>query len=211
VEASQYDIHASVDSDHWWWRARREILEATIERYAPERPGGLELAEVGCCTGGNLQMLARFGRVVATEPSSIAVGHLEARFKDPRIRIVRHAIPEPLEGRFDVIGLFDVIEHIPDDRGTMRWVAEHLAPGGIACVTAPAFDFLWSEQDDVVSHLRRYTPASLRAVVPPELEVVHLSCFSSFLFLPILVARIGMRMLRRRDRPPRSHLGTPPA
>lgn len=155
-------------------------------------------------------MLARFGDVLGAEPNARALEHLRARPHDPRIRVVQHAIPEPLPGRYDVMGLFDVLEHVPDDAGALAWVGEHLAPGGIAVVTVPAFRFLWTEQDDVVLHLRRYTPAMLAAALPRGLRVVHLTCFNVFLFLPILAARVGMNLLRRRDRPPRSHLGTPP-
>src|SRR5258706_15927522 len=66
LDAAEYDIHADVEDSHWWWRARRDILEQVIRRFAPtDRP--LRLAELGCGTGGNLPMLARFGDVLGAD------------------------------------------------------------------------------------------------------------------------------------------------
>lgn len=210
MDSSQYGIHVDVDRRHWWWRARREILRDTIARYAPRLPRGerLRLAEVGFAGGGNLPMLASFGDVIGAEANPEAVA-AAARSPLPHVELVQHRIPEPLPRRCHVLGLFDVLEHLERDQDAMAWACEQLEPGGIAVVTVPAFQLLWTEQDEVVHHFRRYTPASLRALAKAPLEVLHLTCFNSLLFLPILVARTLMRALRPRGRAPRSHLLPP--
>jgi SAM-dependent methyltransferase len=154
-------------------------------------------------------MLAGFGDAMGAEASSLAQAHDRRKFGD-RFRTVEHRVPDALPGRFDVLCAMDVLEHIPDDVEAMRWVAQHLLPGGIAVITVPAFQALWTEQDEAVLHVRRYTPATLARLIPPELERVHLSCFNTILFPPILAVRAAMRMRRRGERPPRSHLGVPP-
>ena len=209
VDSPQYDILANVEDAHWWWRARREILRDVIDRFRPAG-GGLRLLEVGCGSGGNLPMLAEFGAVVGAEREARAIDLLRARRGDA-FHVVPHAIPEPLPGRFDVIGMFDVLEHVEDDAGAMRWAARQLEPGGIVVVTVPAFQFLWTEQDDAVHHTRRYTTGDLTRVLPPEIELVHLTYFNSLLFAPIAGVRALMNLVPRGDRPPRSHLGVPPA
>jgi SAM-dependent methyltransferase len=106
--------------------------------------------------------------------------------------------------------MFDVLEHIADDAGALRWAVDQLRPGGILVLTVPAFRFLWTEQDEAVHHHRRYTLESLARLVPPELSVVHLTYFNSILFLPIAAVRAVMNALPRSSGAPRSHLGIPP-
>jgi SAM-dependent methyltransferase len=211
LQQSVYDKLAAVEDRHWWWRARREIISAAIGRYAPPAPAeGLSLVEVGCGSGGNLPMLAKFGSVLGAESEPTAVEYLR-RKHGTEFDVLQHRVPEPLPGRYHVLGMFDVLEHIPDDAGTMRWVAEHLAPGGIVVLTVPAFMFLWTEQDEAAHHQRRYRHDDLVKVIPDSLAVEHASYFNSLLFPPILAVRAAMRMTRRRNRPPKDHLGIPPA
>jgi SAM-dependent methyltransferase len=210
LEAPQYDILADVEDSHWWWRGRREILSEVIKQYLPTVPvGGLRVAEVGCGSGGNLSMLARYGDVLGAEPDGGALEHLRRKRGDT-FHAITHRIPEPLPQPVHVLCMFDVLEHVPDDRGAMAWAAAQLVETGIVVVTVPAFRFLWTEQDDAVHHFRRYTRAELAGALPATLEPVHLTYFNTLLFPPILAVRSAMRLLRRGNRPPRSHLGEPP-
>lgn len=205
-----YDKLASVEDRHWWWRARREIIAAAIAEYAPPPPpDGLRLVEVGCGSGGNLAMLSKFGDVMGAEPDASAVDHLR-RMRGGEFDVLCHRVPEPLPGSYHVMGMFDVLEHIADDAGTINWAAEHLEPGGILALTVPAFQFLWTEQDEAAHHLRRYTREQLMRLVPKSLSVEHITYFNSLLFPPILAVRTAMRITRRRDRQPQDHLGVPP-
>lgn len=209
MREDQYGIHAEIDRRHWWWRARREIALAAIARVRPWT-GGLRVVEVGCGTGGNLPSLGALGSVLGAEPNPAAVEVARARLGGAG-EVIRHEIPEPLPGRFDIMFLFDVLEHLDDDTGALSWAARQLEPGGVLLATVPALDCLWSEQDEAVEHRRRYTRATLLSAVPPGLEVVQLTYYNTLLFLPILAARLAMRLMRPLRRgPPRSHLGVPP-
>jgi SAM-dependent methyltransferase len=210
VDAAEYDIHTAVEDRHWWWRARREILAEVIARFLPPAPhGGMRIADVGCGSGGNLRMLSRFGDVLGAERDPRAIEFLREKL-GREFRVVQHSIPEALPGPFDLLAMFDVLEHVQDDRRAMRWAAEHLAPGGILVITVPAFQFLWTEQDDAVHHYRRYSPDRLAQIVPDSLELLHLTCFNSLLFAPIAATRTVMNLIPRGTRAPRSHLGIPP-
>jgi SAM-dependent methyltransferase len=210
VDAAEYAVHTAVEDRHWWWRARREILGRVISRFLPPAPeGGLQIAEVGCASGGNLRMLSGFGHVLGAEMDERAIAFLREK-RQSEFRVIQHTIPEPLPGKVDILAMCDVLEHVADDRGAMQWAANHLTPGGILVITVPAFQFLWTEQDDAVHHFRRYTPAQLAGLVPDELELLHLTCFNSLLFAPIAAVRAIMKQLPRGSRAPRSHLGIPP-
>jgi SAM-dependent methyltransferase len=211
MEPNEYSLMASVEDRHWWWRARREILARTIERYAPPAVGGeRKVLEVGCGTGGNLAMLARFGSVLGAEPEAAAIAFLREKH-GRRFEVIEHSIPQRIPGRFHIVGMFDVLEHIEDDAGVLRWIGDLLEPGGVAVITVPAFAFLWSEHDDAAHHVRRYTVDGLRRIVPPELKIAHLTYFNSLLFPPVAAVRLILRCLPRAWQLSGTHMGLPSA
>lgn len=92
-----------------------------------------------------------------------------------RVEINAGSVQDLPEGRlFDTILYIDVLEHIADHAGELRASEKHLAPGGVIVVLSPAWPWLFSEFDRAVGHQRRYTKASLRAVVPPQLRIERL-------------------------------------
>lgn len=210
MERTVHNTLAAVEDEHWWWQTRREIISDLICAYAPRSSGGLRLAELGCGHGGNLEMLSRFGEVLGAEADAETYSALRL-LRGSSHRVIRHQIPEPLPERFHVIGMFDVLEHIQDDAAALRWVADHLEPGGIAVITVPALQCLWSELDTAARHHRRYTQSTLAALVPSTLTVEHITYFNSLLLPPIAAVRAVMRLLPRRMRPSASQLDRPPA
>ena len=210
MNANEYEIMAHAEGRHWWWRARRDIVATVIRNYAPlGKNRELSVGEIGCGTGGNLPVLAQFGHVTGAEASDIAVSRLRRKFGDS-FDIRKHAIPEDLPITFDILCCLDVLEHISDDAEAMEWIAGHLTTGGIAVVTVPALDMLWSGQDEAARHYRRYTRDSLLRLVPPDVEVLHVTYFNTILFPVIALVRAAMRWTRSTGSVPRSHLGVPP-
>jgi SAM-dependent methyltransferase len=205
-----YNELASIEERHWWFRARRDIFAAVIQKYAPPALARrLRLIEVGCGSGGNLPMLSRFGTVVGAEPEPTAIAYFLEK-QGQAFTVLHHRVPEPLPDRYDILGMFDVLEHIEDDAGALKWAADQLEPGGILVLAVPAFKFLWTEQDEAALHFRRYTPRQLLDILPPSLSVIHRSCFNTLLFPAILAVRGVMRKKAPPDRPPKLHLGIPP-
>ena len=102
---------ANMQAAHWWFVARREILRSQIDRL--DLPNGADILEVGSGTGANLDLLSRFGNVLALEMSAEAIALAEARRRDTArpITIRQGRCPEDLGAiseRFDLICLFDV-------------------------------------------------------------------------------------------------------
>ncbi len=101
---------------------------------------------------------------------------------------------------FGAAGLFDVIEHVEDDVGLLGSTHRALAPGGVLCVTVPAHPWLWSDEDELAGHFRRYTLAHLRRVLEQASFDVHYEThFFAPLTLPIFVARTLRHRLFRRS------------
>ncbi|MCU0636018.1 MAG: class I SAM-dependent methyltransferase [Gemmatimonadaceae bacterium] len=186
--------YSNLEDQHWWWVGRRELIRRQLARL-PLTPRA-RLLELGCGSGGNLVMLGAFGTVSAIEPDAGLRAHAETR---GAAHVLAGAFPlGPLlaDERFDVIGMFDVLEHLDDDVGALREVAMRLASSGYAVLTVPAYQWLWSHHDTLNHHRRRYTRRSLiRVVRAAGLEVVHATYFNAALFPAAAAVRLLERVL----------------
>jgi SAM-dependent methyltransferase len=198
MERIVYDRMAELDSRHWWYRGRREILARLIERrIAP--PEGARILEIGCGTGHNLEMLGRFGTVDAVEMDDAARAVAAERLGRPAIESRLPELPGVARGAYDLVALLDVLEHVDEDRAALRSIAETLKPGGRILLTVPAFPWMWSAHDEVNHHRRRYTKKTLRAAIGEAgLRVEMMSWFNSLLFPLAAGARVAGRLTGRK-------------
>ena len=199
MERIVYDRMAEIDSLHWWYRARREILADLIAR-SITLPAEARILEVGCGTGHNLDMLGRFGRVDAIEIDDAARALASRRLGHA---VMAAPLPE-LSGvedhAYDLIAILDVLEHIDPDREALVSMARKLKPGGRILITVPAHPWMWSAHDVVNHHKRRYTRATLRAVIEAAgLKLELLSWFNSLLFPLAALARLMGRVTGKED------------
>ncbi len=193
MDRAIYDRMAEIDGEHWWFAARRRIVAAAIDaQTALPRPA--RILEVGCGTGANLPLLARYGAVDAIEPDD---GARALATRRSGVAVAGGLLPDgvPLEdGRYDLIVLLDVLEHIDDDTGTLAFLRTKLAPGGRMLLTVPASPWMWSDHDVAHHHKRRYTARTLRdALGAGGFRVRHLSHFNTLLF-PLIA---GIRLLHK--------------
>ncbi|MFL6721870.1 MAG: class I SAM-dependent methyltransferase [Sphingomonas sp.] len=207
MERILYSQMAELDERHWWYRARREILAELIRREA-RPPHGAAILEIGCGTGHNLAMLGDFGHVDALELDDEARAISEKRLG----RAVMSAPLPELAGvpdrHYDLIGAFDVIEHIDDDRASLASIAAKLKRGGKLVMAVPAHQWMWSAHDVVNHHKRRYSKRSLKALINGSpMSLVKIGYFNSLLF-PLAVAARGASKLRGADN---AELRLPPA
>jgi len=213
MEADAYRDMARVEADHWWFAARRTIARDLIARLC--LPSEARILEVGTGTGGNLDLLAEFGRVAGFEMSREAIAIAERKTAgrhDVRQGTCPDAIPFEDE-RFDLVCLFDVLEHIDRDRETLAALRAHLSPGGRILLTVPANPWMFGPHDRFLHHKRRYTRAGLAGVAKAAgLEIETLTPFNTLLFPLAAAARIADRL-----RPNQGHTaaslgsGVPPA
>ncbi len=96
----------------------------------------------------------------------------------------------PYVEEFDVLGAFDVLEHIDEDEAVLRAMCEALRPGGGLLLTVPQHPFLWSAVDDWSRHRRRYTRADLLGkLAAAGFQAIRATSFSTLLLPAILLAR----------------------
>ena len=190
MEKELYLESAEIEAKHWWFVGRRAILLDTLMRFSGASHN--KLLDIGCGTGLNAMLFSVNGFLVTgLETSAVAIGL--ARAIAPSINILATSFPSSLVARdsYAVITALDVIEHIDDDKGMIRAVADALQPGGIVLISVPAFSFLWSVHDELAHHKRRYNREELRAsFVMAGLEPIFISYFNFFLFPAIAMFRV---------------------
>ncbi len=184
-----FDVTVEVEEASFWCRSRNRLILHLMRRHAP-LGRRIKFLEIGCGTGNVLRTLREL-RGVQLMGSEVYLGglrHAQKRLKDVEF-IQLDATDMPFVDEFDVIGAFDVLEHIPDDALVMRNVWRALVPGGLLLVTVPQYPWMWSRLDEIVRHQRRYTRAQLRArIADAGLEVVWLSAYFCALF-PLMAIR----------------------
>jgi SAM-dependent methyltransferase len=194
-----YDRMAAHDSTHWWYRARRDILTDFLVREG-ELPAGARILEIGCGTGHNLPMLAKFGSVEAIEIDPAAREIASQRLGQPVGSAPLPALTGVERGAYDLIAVLDVVEHIEDDVAALKAMAECLKPGGKILITVPAHQWMWSAHDTVNHHHRRYSKATLaKAIAAAGLKSRKLGYFNSLLFPLAAASRIAGRLRGKDD------------
>lgn len=187
---------AETESRHWWFSGRRAILSKIIERM--DLPQNSRLLEVGCGTGGNLQMLARFGEVSALEMDANARAIASKKTNnlyDIRAGCCPNEIPFH-DQHFDLICMFDVLEHIDQDTETLIAIKQLLKKNGRILVTVPAYQWLWGGHDEFLYHKRRYSATQLRKkIVAAGLRPVKISYFNTILFPLAAIVRLKDKLL----------------
>jgi SAM-dependent methyltransferase len=183
------------DERHWWYRGRRRVIRAELERLP--LPAGAAILDAGCGSGRTMQLLGAYGTVSGVELSESAAEVARARGVGDVVIGRLEALPWP-EDQFDLITCLDVIEHTPDDRATLAELRRVCRPGGYLLVTVPAYPRLWSVHDEANHHYRRYSRAALRgAALDAGWALERLSSFNSMLLAPAAAVRLSRRRQAR--------------
>lgn len=192
-----YEVMARTEDRHWWFAGRRRILASVIETLEPGPAA--QILEIGAGTGGNLGMLRHFGEVDAVELDDYARAKALEKTGVP---VRKGHLPDglPFDGAgFDLVCLFDVLEHVEDDVAALQALREQLKPGGRIVLTVPAHPWLWSGHDVKLHHYRRYTAEALRQCCETAgCRVERMSYFNLLLFPLAVAARLADRLLPRK-------------
>jgi 2-polyprenyl-3-methyl-5-hydroxy-6-metoxy-1,4-benzoquinol methylase len=212
MHAEGYRVTAEHEATHWWFLSRRELALLQVRRAAGELgyPGTrLRLIDYGCGTGFDLEHLAEFGDVVGAD---LDTPELRAHWKaGGRTLIDLSKDSSEHAGRFDVLTALDVLEHLPDDVEGLRSMARLVRDGGRIVLTVPAYRWLWSGEDEVSRHVRRYTKSSLLEVVQAAgLDVLYVSHFN-LTILPAMAAVIAVKKIFFPGHKDKSNLSSMPA
>jgi ubiquinone/menaquinone biosynthesis C-methylase UbiE len=147
-----------VEDRHFWFRARKRVVGSIVRDLTGRLSPGYHVLEVGCGNGGMLRLLQECspgGTVAGMDLFAEGLRNARNRCTCPLVQ-ADAALP-PFGEQFQVVGMFDVLEHIERDVAALRDVRRMLAPGGAIVITVPAHMSLWSYFDEAAHHARRYS------------------------------------------------------
>jgi SAM-dependent methyltransferase len=181
---------AAKEEGHFWFEQRNELILWMIENFSgyPRR-----YLEVGCGTGFVLGRVARAfpqAEIHGIEYYEDAIPIARARCPTARIGL-GDVLALEAQSLFDAVGCFDVLEHIPDDKTALTKLGQALSPGGRLFVSVPQHPWLWSSEDTLACHQRRYTKRGLQRLAQSSgLECVWCSSFVTLLAPLMLLRRL---------------------
>ncbi len=184
--------------DHFWFIRRFEVLEALAGPLL--RTPGLRVAEFGCGNGViQTQLEERFGLTVdGYDLNELSLQRNMSR-RSPIYCYDIHQRNAELKERYDVIFLFDVLEHIDDEDGFLTSLLYHLKPGGRLLINVPALQSLYSRYDEVVGHVRRYELEAMEAVTSRNGLVTEAATYWGLPLLPLLWIRKPWVQNKKRE------------
>jgi SAM-dependent methyltransferase len=196
MNPEEYQNLARVETVHWFYAGKREIVRYWINQFHPLQRDH-RLVDCGAGTGIFADEMSKACDVLALDDFDESLELLRKRLGEDHVRKAScTALPLP-DGSVDVLTALDVIEHVEDDDGAVREFLRVLRPGGIAVITVPALMALWSDWDVTLRHFRRYTRGSLLKIVPPEFEILHVN-YVNVAVLPVVFAVRKWRGLKGR-------------
>lgn len=210
MDLDSFAILAEREAESFWFRARNALINELMGRHFP---GAADFFEVGCGTGFVLSGLTggALTRVAGSDlhPS----GLLRARERLPDAELLQmDARHIPYEDEWDVIGAFDVLEHIEEDRAVLAELRRALRPGGGLIVSVPQHPWLWGPFDDYAHHVRRYTRRELVGKLRAAgFQVRQTTSFVSVLLPAMVLSRARQRLRGAQAFDPTAELRLPRA
>ncbi len=191
-EAKFFSQLAQLEAENFWFRARNRLITWAIASYFPDAQTFLE---IGCGTGFVLSGIEQkfpdlklFGSEIFTAGLDI----VEKRSNATLFQMDAHSIP--FENEFDLVGAFDVLEHIEADEIVLQQIHQALRPRGGLVLTVPQHPWLWSQADTYAHHVRRYRANELiEKVERAGFEVLKVTSFVSLLLPLMIVSRMRQR------------------
>jgi SAM-dependent methyltransferase len=196
MDPANFEALSKVEAKHFWFVVRNELVVGLANRFFPD---ARRFLEIGCGNGAVLGAIAQsrpWQRLVGSELHPSGLTHARKRLPSEVEFVQMDARNIPCLDVFDLVGAFDVVEHIADDERVVRGMRAATRTGGGAIVAVPQHPWLWSRADDIAHHQRRYRRGELEAkLLRNGFEVLFSSSFTALL-LPLMAAS---RLISRAD------------
>ncbi len=187
-DPAAFEMLVKVEQTHFWFVARNKLIVGLAERFFPRARRYLE---IGCGNGAVLGALANsrhWDRLVGSDLHPAGLVHARARLPQAVEFAQLDARYIPAEAAFDLVGAYDIIEHVADDEAALRAIRRATAPGGGAIVAVPQHPSLWSQIDELGHHQRRYRRGELESKLKRAgFEPLFSTSFMALL-LPLMAA-----------------------
>jgi ubiquinone/menaquinone biosynthesis C-methylase UbiE len=166
MNAEEYKVHYTLENKNWWFVAKRNQLKKIFSKLTRQS----KVLDIGCGTGAIMeQMRKQAGKhnVHGLDYEQSALDFCKKRGLHNLKQGDAHKLPYQ-ENSFDMITMFDVLEHLQDDKKVVQQLRKVLKKEGKLVLTVPAFQFLWTDHDISLHHYRRYTKEHLKRVLEEQ-------------------------------------------
>jgi 2-polyprenyl-3-methyl-5-hydroxy-6-metoxy-1,4-benzoquinol methylase len=159
----EIDKIANAENKHFWFKSRRNLILQVFNKFISKED---KIIEIGAGTGSIAKMLSSNGynlSIGEIHPNGIAYALKNNTNNLPIYQF--NIMDNPFKNEFDAVGLFDVLEHIEDDRLAIENIYNMLTANGKIVLTVPAHMWLWCEEDKVSNHFKRYELNDLKRLL----------------------------------------------
>jgi SAM-dependent methyltransferase len=199
-DPAYFGLLNAVEDRHFWFRARNRAIGAMVRQLTTKAAPGYRVLEAGCGTGNVLRVLERTcpgGMVVGIDLLSGGLQYARRRTSCSLVHCDINALP--FARPFDVICLFDVLEHLDDDVDVLRSLHRLTKRNGVLLLTVPAHPSLWSYFDQASYHRRRYELGELKSkLVGAGYHVEYITYYMASIFPLVWLGR-RVRSLKRAN------------
>ena len=191
---------ARSEEGSFWFQSRNSLILWALKKYFPDFKS---FFEIGCGTGFVLSAVQREFPDIDLGGSEIFIEGLH--FASARVINAQlfqmDARTIPFKDEFDVIGAFDVLEHVKEDETVLSQMFMAVHPGGGIIITVPQHPLLWSEIDVQAHHVRRYTVRDLKnKLAKAGFRLVYQNSFVSFLLPFMYISRLVKPKLMKKNK-----------
>jgi SAM-dependent methyltransferase len=197
-KADYFSSLVELEEGNFWFRSRNRLIIWALRRYFPR---ARSFMEIGCGTGYVLSGIREAFPALALSGSEIfTAGLCFAAGRLPGVELFQmNARDIPFREEFDVVGAFDVLEHIREDEEVLAQMYQATRKSGGIILTVPQHAFLWSQTDEYARHVRRYSARDLkRKCERAGFKVVRMTSFVSLLLPLLIVSRAKQQLLREK-------------
>jgi len=196
MEIESYRTLYEIEKDHWWFAARRKILDVLVKQVVSGYKDVPNILDIGCSIGITTELLKRYGWTCGVDLYGEALRF--CRMQDASRFVQADACNLPfLAESCEVIVALDLLEHLQEDKRAIREFGRVLKRNGFLIISVPAYKMLWGRLDDLARHYRRYRLKELREKINKEgFKIKKISYISCFLFPAISISRLTERLFR---------------
>lgn len=199
---------AEREQTYWWHLGRLRIIQTYVQLLRGGKKQ-LKILNVGCGTGGTIDMLEQFGPTTNVDISDEAIKFMEQRGYKGIVKVDDIGLPFK-DKSFDMVGAFDVLEHIEKDVEALKEWKRVIRDDGAILITVPAYQWLWSDHDVSLHHKRRYTIKRLETTAKQAGLKLDKRSYAIVFSLPLVVGfRLLNKALRRKTTSETSYVDVP--
>lgn len=206
MHAPEYERMYKIEDRDWWFVSRRELVISHLRRCL--RVKNPVILDIGCGTGATAKLLKEHGDVVGIDFSQLALTACEKRGIDHLVQGSATSIPLA-DNSVDVIVATDILEHLDGDEAALAEFQRILKPGGMAIISVPAYQFLWSDHDEALMHKRRYTSKLLADRIKKAGLASRYHGYALSLLFPLALMRLIKKKSKKNEVPEAQHVDLP--